>query len=170
MRPADSQRPTDVPLIALHKLSLSDENVRKTDPGLQAAAELKASIASLGVLSNLVVRAIDDTFDLYTVVAGGRRYKALADLAEEGQVPHDMPVPCRVVPADASPSEISLAENVVRAAMHPADQVEAFATLAGDGATVASIAARFGVAERTVEQRLVGSLFSSIGARAFFPH
>ena len=49
---------------------------------------------------------------------------------------------------------MSLVENVVRAAMHPADQVEAFAGLADGGATVADIAARFGVAERLVEQRL----------------
>ena len=42
----------------------------------------------------------------------------------------------------------------MRAAMHPADQVEAFARIAGDGGTVAEIAARFGVSERTVEQRL----------------
>ena len=154
MAPADAQPAAAVQLIALHKLSLSEENVRKTDPGLQAAAELKANIAALGVLSNLVVQAIDTTSDLYVVIAGGRRYKALVDLAGEGQVPPDMPVPCRVVPAGASPKEISLAENVVRAAMHPADQVEAFAALADTGATVSAIAARFGVAERTVEQRL----------------
>ena len=154
MAPADAQPAAAVLLIALHKLSLSEENVRKTDPGLQAAAELKANIAALGVLSNLVVQAIDTTSDLYAIIAGGRRYRALVDLAEEGQVPPDMPVPCRVVPADASPTEISLAENVVRAAMHPADQVEAFAALADTGATVSAIAARFGVAERTVEQRL----------------
>ena len=154
MASADAQPATAVQLIALHKLSLSEENVRKTDPGLQAAAELKANIAALGVLSNLVVQAIDATSDLYVVIAGGRRYKALVALAEEGQVPPDMPVPCRVVPAGASPKEISLAENVVRSAMHPADQVEAFAALADEGATVSAIAARFGVAERTVEQRL----------------
>ena len=154
MAPADRQPATAVQLIALHKLSLSDENVRKTDPGLQAAAELKGNIAAHGVLSNLVVQAIDTTSDLHAVIAGGRRYKALLDLAEEGQIPSDMPVPCRVVPADASAREISLAENVVRAAMHPADQVEAFAALADTGATVSAIAARFGVAERTVEQRL----------------
>ncbi|MDE0171935.1 MAG: ParB N-terminal domain-containing protein [Defluviicoccus sp.] len=154
MAPAHAQPATAVQLIALHKLSLSEENVRKTDPGLQAAAELKANIAALGVLSNLVVQAIDTTSDLYVVIAGGRRYKALVDLAEEGQVPPHMPVPCRVVPADASPKEISLAENVLRAAMHPVDQVEAFAALADAGATVSAIAARFGVAERTVEQRL----------------
>ena len=38
--------------------------------------------------------------------------------------------------------------------MHPADQVVAFSTLAEAGVTVAAIAARFGVNERTVEQRL----------------
>ena len=38
--------------------------------------------------------------------------------------------------------------------MHPADQVEAFGALALAGATVADIAARFGISERTVEQRL----------------
>ena len=38
--------------------------------------------------------------------------------------------------------------------MHPADQVEAFGALALAGATVADIAANFGVSERTVEQRL----------------
>ena len=38
--------------------------------------------------------------------------------------------------------------------MHPADQVVAFSELARSGATVAAIAARFGVTERLVEQRL----------------
>ena len=46
--------------------------------------------------------------------------------------------------------EVSLAENSVRAAMHPADQVEAFRRLADAGSTAAAIAARFGVSERTV--------------------
>ena len=49
--------------------------------------------------------------------------------------------------------EVSLAENSVRAAMHPADQVEAFRRLADAGSTAAAIAARFGVSERTVEKR-----------------
>ena len=38
--------------------------------------------------------------------------------------------------------------------MHPADQVIAFSKLAGAGLSVGSIAARFGTAERLVEQRL----------------
>ena len=46
------------------------------------------------------------------------------------------------------------AENVVRIAVHPADQLVASSGLAASGVTVAAIAARFGVPERIVEPRL----------------
>ena len=139
--------------IPLSQLELSPANVRRTSASKTAFAELKASIAAHGLLENLIVRAIDGS-DRYAVIAGGRRLTALIDLAREGMLSTDYPVPCRVVDDTAPESELSLAENVVRAAMHPADQVEAFAGLADGGATVADIAARFGVAERLVEQRL----------------
>ena len=109
------------------------------------------------MLENLIARAIEPGpgGDVrYAVIAGGRRLTALIDLAREGMLSTDYPVPCRVVDDTAPESELSLTENVVRAAMHPADQVEAFAGLAGGGATVADIAARFGVTEKLVEQRL----------------
>ena len=64
------------------------------------------------------------------------------------------PVHCQVRSGDAESGEISLAENVVRVAMHPADQVVAFTSLARAGQPVFSIAARFGLTERLVEQRL----------------
>ena len=154
MNPADAQPAAAVQPIPLDRLEISLGNVRKTDAGLQSFAELKANIAALGILSNLVVRPVPGDPDRFAIVAGARRYGALTQLAAEGQVPTDMPVPCRIVDADASETEISLAENLIRAAMHPADQVEAFAALADAGAPVSAIAARFGVAERTVEQRL----------------
>ena len=142
--------------IPLSRLALAPENVRKTPPDAQADAELKASIAALGLLENLVVRAADPDHDdgAYAVVAGGRRLKAMQALAEEKVLDPDHAVPCQVRTGDVEPAELSLAENVVRIAMHPADQVVAFAKLADAGQTVASIAARFGVSERTVEQRL----------------
>ena len=40
---------------------------------------------------------------------------------------------CAVI-GEADPGEVSLAENVAREPMHPADQVEAFARLAVRGA------------------------------------
>src|SRR6202043_56801 len=51
--------------------------------------------------------------------------------------------------------EISLAENVVRSAMHPADQFEAFSKLHNEeGMSAEDIAARFGVTPTVVRQRL----------------
>ena len=61
---------------------------------------------------------------------------------------------CRIVPGSADSVEISLTENVVRAPMHPADQFEAFRALVDDGNSVADIAARFGISETAVKQRL----------------
>ena len=90
----------------------------------------------------------------YAVIAGGRRLAALQALANEGALAEGYPVPCHVVTDAENAVELSLAENTVRAAMHPADQAEAFARIARDGGTVAGIASRFGVSERTVEQRL----------------
>jgi hypothetical protein len=49
---------------------------------------------------------------------------------------------------------MSLAENVVREAMHQADEFEAFTRPVADGATAAEIAVRFGVSERQVLGRL----------------
>ena len=143
--------------IPLDQLELSLANVRKTAAAKTAFTELKASIASHGLLENLVARACDpnaDGSERYAVIAGGRRLTALIDLAREGVLAHDFPVPCRVIGNGAADNELSLAENMVRVAMHPADQVQAFGALANHGATVAGIAARFGLAERTVEQRL----------------
>ena len=143
--------------ISLSRLSLAPENKRKTPPDPRDDAQLKALIAAVGQLENLVVRAdepADDGGERYAVVAGGRRLKALQELAAEGALDADHPVPCQVRSGDIEPMEISLAENVGRSAMHPADQVVAFSELADAGRTVAAIAARFGLSERLVEQRL----------------
>ena len=143
--------------IPLDRLKPSPANVRKTSAGKAAFDELKASIAAHGLLENLVARSTEpaeDGGESYAVIAGARRLAALNALAQEGVLDTDHPVPCRIVANGAIDGELSLAENMVRAAMHPADQVEAFGALALAGATVADIAARFGVSERTVEQRL----------------
>ena len=65
----------------------------------------------------------------------------------------DCEVPCLVEEPDAA-LETSLMENTVRAAMHPADEFAAMAALIDGGATVEAVAARFGVSERHVRQRL----------------
>jgi len=143
--------------IPLSRLSLAPENVRKTPPDSRADAELKASIAALGLLENLVVRSDEpdnDGDEHFAVVAGGRRLKAMQALVEDKVFDADHPVPCQVRSGDAQPGEVSLAENVMRVPMHPADQVVAFSELARAGQPVSAIAARFGASERVVEQRL----------------
>ena len=150
--------PPHEPLIRelpLSRLALAPENVRKTPADPVAEAEMKASIAAHGLLENLVVR-MDGPADAgaWAVVAGGRRLAAMKALAEDGTIDPDHPVPCLVTADPDMAGELSLAENVVRIAMHPADQVIAFTKLADAGLSVAVIAARFGTTERLVEQRL----------------
>ena len=147
----------DISDIPLSQLELSPDNARKTPADDSAFTELKASIAAHGLLENLIARAMEPGSDgpgRYAVIAGGRRLAAMQALAAEGALDEDHPVPCRMIGSIVAAEEVSLAENSVRAAMHPADQVEAFRRLADAGSTAAAIAARFGVSERTVEKRL----------------
>ncbi len=156
MNPTASPPDAVIRDIPLSRLFLAPENVRKTPAHGNALAELKASIRAHGLLENLVARADgtdDDGNERFAVLAGGRRLAALQSLAEDRALDPELPVPCRIAP-NGNGGELSLAENVVRIAMHPADQVAAFSALAGDGLSVAAIANRFGVSERIVEQRL----------------
>ncbi len=143
--------------IPLSRLVLAPENVRKTPEDPASFVELKASIAAHDLLENLIVRIedpVEDGVERCAVVAGGRRLAAMKALVEEEVLDADHPVLCRVIGAAENAGEFSLAENVVRVAMHPADQVAAFTKLSESGVSVSAIAARFGVTERLVEQRL----------------
>jgi ParB family transcriptional regulator, chromosome partitioning protein len=137
--------------IPLNKLTLWEGNVRKTNAN-EGIEELKASIAAVGVLQSLVVRKANR--GKYAIVAGQRRYRALTALAKGGDIESDTPIPCHILAASADPTEISLTENAVRLQMHPADQFEAFRDLIDAGSAPADIAARFGISEAVVKQRL----------------
>jgi ParB family transcriptional regulator, chromosome partitioning protein len=137
--------------IPLNKLVPWDGNVRKTN-GALGIAELAANIAAVGLLQSLVVRKANR--GKYAIIAGRRRYLALSSLADSGTIAIDAPVPCRIVPGSSDATEIGLAENVMRAPMHPADQFEAYRALIDDGSSPAEVAARFGINETGVKQRL----------------
>lgn len=142
--------------LPLNRLHPSPDNVRRTG-GEEGMRELKASILAHGLLQNLNVRREvgprGGPTGRYFVVAGGRRLAALHSLAEAGKIGRTARIPCRIV-EDAEATEASLAENVVRVAMHPADQFEAFSRLAQEGRSAERIAERFGVTTLTVRQRL----------------
>ncbi|MFW6853343.1 ParB N-terminal domain-containing protein [Burkholderia gladioli] len=128
----------------------SKRNVRTTPR--QSIPELAASIARVGLLQNLIVILSADG-EQYEVVAGDRRLTALKLLAKKKRIAADYDVPCLLV-ADASARTVSLAENVQREAMHPADQFAAFAALVKEGRPVEDIAADFGVSPLVVQRRL----------------
>ena len=136
--------------IELKSLEPSPDNARRTATKA-AIDELKASLLAHGLMQNLVVTAVGD--GRYRVIAGSRRLEALRQLEAEGKLPADHDVACQIV-ADDHAFELSLAENTVRRAMHPADEFEAFARLADEGESAERIAGRFGVTERHVQQRL----------------
>ena len=144
--------------ISLAKLIPCPANVRRTGAGSGIDA-LAASIQAHGLLQSLVVRPKMDgegqASDRYEVVAGGRRLAALKLLAKQKRITKGTAIPCRVLDVDGvDGAEASLAENIVRQDMHPADQFEAFHGLHQGGTGIEDIAARFGVSAHTVRQRL----------------
>jgi ParB family chromosome partitioning protein len=140
----------NIQMIPLNTLVPSPANVRKTGVKI-GIDELAASIAAHGLLQNLQVRPVPD--GKYQVVAGARRLAALKLLAKRKEVAKDVDIGCNVLDAEDD-AEISLAENEMRVAMHPADQFEAFKRLVDEGRSVDDVAARFGVTVLLVTQRL----------------
>lgn len=144
--------------IPLDRLKKSPRNARKaghTEADIQALA---ASIATKGILQNLVVEPERDEkggetgFYLTTIGEGRRLAQRLR--AERGDIEPSEPMPC-VIDTENDAVEISLDENVTRFAMHPADQFEAFRALNVErGMGAEDIAARFGVTPHIVRQRL----------------
>lgn len=137
--------------IALNTLRVASENVRKINASAASDTELKASIRAHGVLQNLSV--YDGKDGCFYVHAGGRRLKALQELAIEGAIEADAKIGC-VVKDVKDAAELSLAENLMRAAMNPADEFDAFAALIDQGRTEDEVAERFGVTILHVRKRM----------------
>jgi ParB family chromosome partitioning protein len=136
-----------IEMIPLNKLVPSTANVRKTGAST-GIEELAASIKAHGLLQNLHVQPASG--GKYEVVAGGRRLAALKRLAKQKAIAKNFEVPCQVT-SDENGAEISLAENIIRLPMHPADQYEAFKQLADQGKGPQEIAAWFGCSAATVK-------------------
>ena len=145
--------------IPFNKLTLSQSNVRRVKAGM-SIEELAESIARRGLIQSLHVRPILDADGVETgtfeVPAGGRRYRALELLVKQTRLNKTAPVPCIV--SDAKDNilidEVSLAENIERAPLHPLDQFRAFQAMREKGMTEEAIAAAFFVGGNIVKQRL----------------
>lgn len=146
--------------VPLNKLVLSPRNVRKTN-GEEDIEGLAESIKAEGLLQNLVVSPAVKK-GLFEVDAGGRRLRALTALAKSKHLPRNWPVPVVVIGRENA-TEASLAENLQKIAMNPADEVEAYAAIVqsyadndivDEAERIANCARRFGVTDRHVRQRL----------------
>lgn len=145
--------------IPFNKLVLSQSNVRRVKAGV-AVEELAESIARRGLIQSLHVRPVMDAegkeTGMFEVPAGGRRFRALELLVEQKRLAKTAPVPCVVSEAGTEVliDEVSLAENIERAPLHPLDQFRAFQAMREKGMTEEAIAAAFFVDPKVVKQRL----------------
>lgn len=160
----------DIRMIPLCKLKKSPRNARKMPHSNADIEALAASIAVNGILQNPVVEP--ETKDgkptgYYLVTIGEGRRQAQLLRARRKEVARNEPVRC-LVDTTHNPLEISLAENAIRSAMHPADQFEAFHELhTAQGMSAEDIGARFGVTPAVVRQRLTLACISPVLMQAY---
>jgi ParB/RepB/Spo0J family partition protein len=145
-------------LLAWNQLVLSPQNPRKTiDP--EAIAELAESIAAQGILQNLIARPHPSAADIFEIVAGERRYRAVGELVKAGRWDGNAPLLPAVVRrmSDSEALAIALIENLHRQDVPPMEEAEGFAELRRlDPArwTTATIADSVKRTQRYVQQRL----------------
>ena len=145
--------------IPFNKLVLSQSNVRCVKAGV-SIEDLAASIARRGLIQSLsvfpVIDADGNETGMFEVPAGGRRFRALELLVKQKRLAKIAPVPCvvRERDEDVLAEEVSLAENIERAPLHPLDQFRAFEDMRDKGMTEEEIAAAFFVPPQVVKQRL----------------
>ncbi len=145
--------------IPFNKLVLSQSNVRRVKAGV-SVEDLAESIVRRGLIQSLHVRAVIGAdgaeTGMFEVPAGGRRYRALELLVKQKRLAKAAPVPCVVSQAEGGVllEEVSLAENIERAPLHPLDQFRAFQAMREKGMTEEAIAAAFLVDAKVVKQRL----------------
>lgn len=146
---------TPVHMVPFSQLSLSPVNVRKAEPDPAKLQELADSIRAVGVLHNLIVHRLPD--GQLGAAAGGRRFRALNILLNDGVITPEYAVPVKTV-SDEMAEVISAIENFQHESMRPADQIMAFASISASGKTAAEIGGLMGYSTKHVQKflRLAG--------------
>jgi len=146
---------TPLTLTLLDIAGVSPRNVRH---GETADAEIPALAASIlatgGPVQRLVVEPDPQGLG-YLVIAGRRRWLALEHLREQGLwSSHAIFDGLLFEEGGTQAASLSLSENVMRRALHPVEEYEAFAALADRGLEPEQIARDFGCSIRHAKQRL----------------
>lgn len=138
-------------MVPLSALEADEINVRKAGSDLTS---LKATLLARGPVQSLRVRP-GSAKGMFKVPAGGRRFRALCELRDEGKIGNDYEVPVIIADDDdATALDISIMENIERQPLSIVDEIRAWGDLASQGSTAGEIALRHGVSERRVQQRL----------------
>jgi len=144
--------------IPLSELKFDLNNVRQVSTDKMADQQLEASIASKGLLHNLVVTKNGSG---YIVIDGNRRLAALKAIANDAY-----PVPCFIV--NEYDQELGLHANMMRQSMHPLDECDVISGIASTGADdYDGIAKRFGQTTKWVMQRIALSDLSEYAKELF---
>ncbi|MCQ2096804.1 MAG: ParB/RepB/Spo0J family partition protein [Fibrobacter sp.] len=133
----------EIKRIKLKNIIQDDRNPR-SDIG--DVRDLEASIRNHGLIEPIVV-TWDVSRCVFRVVVGNRRLQALMNIGYEE-------IDCIVKDSDENLNEISIAENIVRLDMSPADECRAIKRLVDCGEDIRSIAVRFGHNARWAVGRL----------------
>lgn len=133
---------------------LDEVKIRKTHPAQRSLRsdlgdleELMASISKVGLLQPIVVRPVEEG---YEVVAGNRRFEACRRLGW-------IKIPCHIVELDDKEAfEVSLVENVQRNMLNPVEEAEAFRRYVEDygWGGVSELARQIGKSQVYVSKRL----------------
>lgn len=138
-------------IVALSQLTFDTAHNSRQLLDEQAQQELTRSIEANGLITPLTVRATGS--GSYAVIDGHRRLEALNRLYGEKADDHVVPVLVRDAD-DKDAVVLSLAANIVRLPLHPADQYQAFAKMLDEGMEREEIAARFNLSLKDVERVL----------------
>lgn len=143
---------SSIEMVPFSALRRAPENVRKTSIEEDVDA-LAANIAAVGLLQSLIGYRVGKKREVW-IVGGGRRLAALGRLLDDFRIDLGFQVPVLIRDRDEA-IELSLAENLERRDMNPADEFDAFRLLMEPGTrSPADIAKRFGLTELYVKQRL----------------
>lgn len=140
-----------VEFVPLSELTKSPLNMRTFPYSVESVRNLADSIASIGLMQNLIVHTLPDGRS--GVAAGGRRLAALQLLASTGELNADYQAMAKRVP-DVLARVASVAENEQRLNTHPAEQITSFRSLADEGKTASQIGSQLGYPTRHVQRML----------------
>ncbi|MEP3328922.1 ParB N-terminal domain-containing protein [Sedimentitalea sp.] len=115
----------------------------------EAIEALAANIRRLGLIQNPA--GLRDASGKVGIVAGGRRFRALALLQDD---PRFQAITVRMAPDQQTAAFWATSENAQREALHPADEIRDFGAMERRGVAVPAIAVAYGVTEPHVYRRL----------------